>query len=70
MDFAANAFALNFAVQAKSLTDRCVVKRWHCTICGDFDLCDACHSSAQSFPGTSHLPSHPMTEHAVFVCSS
>lgn len=38
-------------------------RRWHCTVCPDFDLCDACHElfAAGRLPSQHHPREHSMT---------
>uniref|UniRef100_A0A7N1A599 Auxin transport protein BIG n=1 Tax=Kalanchoe fedtschenkoi TaxID=63787 RepID=A0A7N1A599_KALFE len=38
-------------------------RRWHCTVCPDFDLCDACYDlfGAGRLPSQQHPRDHPMT---------
>eukprot|EP00727_Mastigamoeba_balamuthi_P002214 m51a1_g11990 putative auxin transport protein big-like (3533) ;mRNA; f:886903-898969 len=37
-------------------------RRWHCDVCVDYDLCDACHAAGRSGDDP-HKPSHSMTAH-------
>ncbi|XP_047314774.1 auxin transport protein BIG [Impatiens glandulifera] len=36
-------------------------RRWHCTICPDFDLCEACHELVADRLPPPHSRDHPMT---------